>query len=457
MPAPPCARTTPCARVPDSVTDSVTATHPHRPAGRRHHPFSPRVSHLAVLMAALANSTVWAETHPYYLGASQSLSHESNIYRIGDQQVLPGGYSKADTVATTALFAGLDQSFGRQRVSGNVTLRANHYQHNRQLNNQGYGLSAAWDWATVERLSGSLSASANRNLTQFNEGNNSTLVRTERNLESLEQMDAKLHLGVVTRFTGEASLGLVRRHFSAASYARSTYNQQSGSLGFSYRPGGALTLGAALRLTGVDYPNFQLLTDGSYQPDRLHRQDIDFTAYWQPSGASAISARLSPTRNRYDGNTRADFSGLTGSLIWAWQPGGRTKLTTTLSHDTGQSYDAVSLGISGPGTVDYSRTTTALKLKGEYDLTGKIALTASITQANRALSNTYAVTTGATLQTLDGSDRSTSLALGSRWQPTRSLQLGCDLGLEHRSSSNLQLSVPMGSTSFSCFGQFTLQ
>lgn len=446
MQAPPFARTKP--------SDSVT--HPRRPTGRRHHPL-PRASRLALLMGALASSPVWAETHPYYLGVSQTLRHESNIYRIGDQQALPDAYSKADTVATTALFAGLDQSFRRQRVSGNVTLRANHYQRNRQLNNQGYGLSAAWDWATVERLSGSLSASANRNLTQFNEGNNSTLVRTERNLESLEQLDAKLHLGVVTRFTAEAALGLVRRHFSAASYARSTSNQQSGSLGLSYRPGGSLTLGAALRLTRVDYPNFQLLTNGSYQSDRLHRQDIDFTAYWQPSGASALSARLSPTRNRHDGNTGADFSGLTGSLNWAWQPGGRTRLTTTLSHDTGQSYDAVSVGIFGPGTVDYSQTTTALKLKGDYDLTAKIALTASITQANRALNNTYAVTTGATLQTLDGSDRSTNLALGSRWQPTRSLHLGCDWGLERRGSSNAQLSVPMSSTSFSCSGQFTLQ
>ena len=408
-------------------------------------------------MAVLASSPVWAEPKPYYLGVSETLSHESNVFRIGDDQVLPDAYSKADTLAITALFVGLDQKFGRQRVTSNVTLRDNRYQHNSHLNNQGYGLSAAWDWATVERLSGSFSASATRNLTQFNEGISSNLVRTERNLDNLEQLDAKLHLGVVTRLTAEASLGLARRRFSAARNARSSYNQQSGSLGLSYRPGGSLTLGTALRLTGVDYPNFQLLADGSYLSDRLQRQDIDFTAVWQPSGASMLSARLSPTRNRNDSNTGADFSGLTGSLNWAWQPGGRLRLTSTLSHDTGQSYDAVSLGIFGPGTVDYSRTTTALKLKGDYDLTGKITLSASITQANRALSNTYAVTTGATLQTLDGSDRSTTLALGSRWQPARSLQLGCDWGLERRSSSNVQLSVPMGSTSFSCFGQFTLQ
>lgn len=407
---------------------------------------------LAVLLAPAAQ----AQSQPYYLGVSQSLGHESNLYRIGDLQVLPAGLSKSDTVSSTALFGGIDQAFGRQRLYGSASLRANRYQGNSGLNNEGYGLNLALDWATLERLSGTLSLGASQNLTQFNEINNTGAIETQRNIEQNQQLDAKVRLGVVTRYTAEATVGLRQRRFSAASYLRNEYDQTSGSLGLSYRPSDLLVLGVAARLTQVDYPRYRDLGAGAFEADRLKRSDLDFTAYWQPTGNSSLNARLSPTHSSYDRNTEADFSGLTGSASWVWRATGKVKLTGLLSRDTGQSYDAISQGILRTGTVDYSRTTTAVKLMGDYDFSAKIALSAALTQANHDLARIFNPSNGATVAER-GSDNSTTLGLGAKWSPTRSLQVGCDLSAEQRRSNNQVLSTTLSANSFSCFGQFVLQ
>ena len=417
-------------------------------------PLAHTLGWLSLLLVGAAPVAL-AQNQPYYLGLSQTLSHESNLYRVGDQQVLPAGLSKADTVSSTALFGGIDQAFGRQRLSGSASLRANRYLDNSQLNNQGYGLNLALDWATLDRLSGTLSLGASQNLTRFNEINNTGTLETQRNVEQNQQIDAKLRLGVVTRYTAEASFGLRQHRYSAASYARYEYDQQSASLGLSYRPSSLLALGAAARLTRLDYPRYRNLGNGAFEADRLERSDIDFTATWQPSGNSTLNARLSPTHSRYDRNTDTDFSGLTGSASWVWRATSKVKLTSLLSRDTGQSYDALNQGILSTGSVGYSRTTTALKLLADYEFSAKIAMNAFLTQAQRELDRSF--NQGGASIVERGSDNATTLGLGVKWAPLRSLQLGCDLNAEQRRSSNPVLSTPLSANSLSCFGQFVLQ
>lgn len=406
------------------------------------------------LMALLAPAAQ-AQSQPYYLGVSQTLAHESNIYRISEQQVLPAGLSKSDTLSSTALFGGIDQGFGRQRFYGSASVRANRYQGNSGLNNEGYGLNLALDWSTLERLSGTVSLGASQNLTQFNDINNTGAVETQRNIDQNQQIDAKLRLGVVTRYTAEASVGLSKRRFSAASYARSEYDQKSASLGLSWRPSSLLALGAAARLTQVDYPRYRSLGDGTFESDRLNRSDLDFIAQWLPSGNSSLNVRLSPTHTGYDRSKESDFSGLTGSANWVWQATGKVRLTSLLSRDTGQSSDAISQGVLRTGAVDFSRTTTALKVTGDYQFSAKIALSAAITQASRDLARSF--NQGGPAIVERGSDSSTLLGLGAKWAPTRSLQVGCDLSTEQRRSNNPALATTLNANSLSCSGQFVLQ
>ena len=410
---------------------------------------------LAAALTTLAAGAAMAQSSPYYLGVAQSLGYESNLYRVGDDQTLPAGYSKSDTVSGTSLVGGVDQTIGRQRVYGSANVRANRYANNKALDNESYGLNLALDWATVGRLSGTLSAAADQNLAQFN-NRAAGGVETSKNVVRTNQVDARVRLGVVTKYTLEASLGHRNRSYSAPEYNSSEYRQTSGSLGLRYRPSGALSLGVALRITEATYPKFNQPTPNVFEADRLKRQDIDFTATWLPSAVSQFNLRLSPTHTSYDRDTGSDFSGVTGSATWGWQPTGKLKLTTGLSRDTGQSSDAVNLGFFGSGVTDYSRTTSALSLKADYELSAKIALNAGISYAHRALANTSSLA-GNPIGSVTGSDNTTVLSLGARWLPTRSIQVGCNVSAENRSSSNTNLSVGLSGNSFSCYGQFVLQ
>jgi hypothetical protein len=400
-----------------------------------------------------------AQTSPYYLGVVQSLGHESNLYRIGDNQTLPAGTSKSDNISGTSLIGGIDQNIGRQRVYGSLNVKANRYANNKTLDNESYGLNLAADWSTVDRWSGTVSLAADQSLAQFNNRSGSSgTVETRKNIINTAQADARVRLGLVTQYSLEASLGYRQVDYSAIEYQRSEYQQTSGSLGLRYRPRTALDLGVALRLTQAKYPRFTFdAANQTWLADTLSRQDIDFTANWVPNAISTVNLRLSPSRSAYDRNTGSNFSGLTGSANWLWQPTGKSRLSSTLWRDTGQSAYATNLGIGVPGVVDYSQIATSLRFRGEQDVTGKIAATATLTYAHRSLVDTVRATTLGTSNTRSGSDNTLTLALGGKWSVTRSAQVGCDLRSEQRSVSNSQISVPLRGNGLSCYGQIVLQ
>lgn len=388
----------------------------------------------ALLMGATA---AMAETSPYYIGVSQSLGHESNLYRVGGNVGLPAGaQSRSDTTATTSLVAGVDQTWGRQRLSGNGSLRASRFANNDQLNNEGYGLNLGLDWATVERISGRLGFTADRSLRGFDpvyQGGQAA----ERNIEDNNQINATVRLGVVTRLTAEASASRRQVRYSAQAYQGSEYNQTTGSLGGRYRLGGATSVGLAWRQSQVDHVS---------RDDPYKRRDIDLTGNWVPSGLTSVYGRISHTATDHARSPLRDFSGLTAELRGSTQATGKIKLHVRFSRDLGQGTSTFDLQGQTPA-LEFDRVSTALRVGADYDLSAKIALNASLEHIRRSFEGTrFAVV---------GSDSTTSLALGARWLPTRAIQVGCSLGHDTRSVS--QVGNPYNSNSVSCYGQFVLQ
>lgn len=426
-----------------------------RPTSRR---LATAASIAATIVASTAAGPAAAETSPWYLGVVQSFGHESNLYRIADEQGLSPDLSRSDTISVTSLIGGIDQPYGRQRVYGSMNLGLNRYVNNQTLNNDSYGLKLALDWETLQRLSGTLRLQADQALTQFNNRNGITGgIETQKNISNTELIDAKFRLGRNTKLSFEAGLGWRQRSYSATGSQSDEFDETTGSLGVRYRPSTLLDLGASIRQAVADYPFYRRTGLNTYESDTLTRQYVDLTANWVPSGLSRLALRVSPTRITYDKSTVSDFSGLTGSADWYWQATGKTQLQTTLSRDAGQSSDAVDLGLFGPGVSDSSQVTTALRLKADHELTGKITAYASLTYARRQLTDTVIALPALTLNTREGTDNTTTAALGARWAVTRSGLLGCDVRNERRSSSNVLLSVPFDGYGFSCYGQLVLQ
>ena len=395
------------------------------------------LSTLAAAGLLLASTTALAQSSPYYIGVSQAVGHESNLYRVGGNVGLPAGaQSESDTIATTSLVAGVDQTWGRQRLSGSGSLRASRFAQNDQLNNEGYGLNLGLDWATVERISGRLGITADRSLRSYDPAYQSGQA-SERNIEDNHQINATVRVGVVTRLTGELSASRRQVRYSAQAYQGSEYNQNIGSIGMRYRLGGATTVGLAWRQSQVDYVSVD---------DPYKRRDIDLTGSWDPSGLTNVYARISHTRTDHSKSPTRDFSGATAELRGSTQATGKIKLNLKLSRDLGQGTSTFDFAGQTPST-EFDRVSTALRLGADYALSAKIALNAGVEHMRRNFEGTrFAIV---------GSDRTTSLDLGARWLPTRAIQVGCSLRYDTRSVS--QVGNPYDSNAVNCYGQFILQ
>lgn len=414
---------------------------------------------LALTVAAgcgLFSADSHAESSPYFLGVSQLISRDNNVLRLGDGDERPG-FVRSDTVSSTSLLGGFDQPFGRQRVYADLAVRNNRYQNNSIFNNLGYTAKLGLDWSTVERVSGTVVATTNRSLSSFNVLGVGLL--TQKNLETTKGLDNTVRVGIVTRYTFEASYGIrrVSNSLQNATVLARDFDQDTGSLGVRWAPREATTLGLALREVRGRYPRYLQLTDGSFLADRYKQDALDLTGTLKPSGASDFDFRVSQSRTRYDLNQQRDFTGVTGTVGWSWSPTGKLRVSSRLNRDTGQDSYAVTLFPGVPGNSDYSQVQTSLRLQTEYTLSAKILVTAAGQVVQRKLVQTLSADVlPAPLADATGSDRSTVLSLGARWAPRRSVILGCDLSTERR-TANGPLTAPLKDRTVSCFGQFQLQ
>ena len=403
---------------------------------------------LVAASLSLLCGSAWAETSPYTLGASETYTHDSNFVHLADGASLPASLqARTDWIATTTLFGSVDQTIGRQRLYANANVRDNRYRYNRLYDNQGFGLAAGLDWATVERVSGNLGLSSNRLLASFDRGNGNNAPNVAKNIEQTDQFSASARVGVVTDVTLEAGYSQQRQRFSEVG---ARLEQSITSLSVRERFGGALTLGAGLRLTDGRYPDYN---------DSFHGRDLDLSANWVPNAVSTVVARLSLGRTEHSLATAQDFKGVTGALSWDWKPGGKLAFSSQLSRSTGN--DSNFETTPGGATVitasaDNSRLTTSLWLNAGYEATAKIRLDASWSRTSRALTNSLSVNSGQPISATDG-DRLDRFRLSARYVPTRTLELSCNLGRERRSADNSTLTYAYRSTTVACSAQFAVQ
>lgn len=204
---------------------------------------------LAVALLASTGATM-AQEGPWYIGASQEFTRNSNLFRE------PDGRELSDTISTTGVRGGVNLQVSRQRFFGDVSVRHNRYQDNDAFDHTGYGLAAGWNWETIGNLSGTLRYSANESLVNYVDYTGALIVRPttpvrERNQEFL----ARGQLGMHGPMSLEASYTHRNRDFTNASLQANEFSQDTVSAGVLYRPSGLLQLGAALRGTRGEFPS----------------------------------------------------------------------------------------------------------------------------------------------------------------------------------------------------------
>jgi hypothetical protein len=397
---------------------------------------------------------------PFYFGASQAFTRDSNVFRLADdpaERPTSGGLPRPivdDTISTTSLFAGVAAPFGRQRVTADALLSHNKYKDQSQLDHTGARLGLGLDWETAGRLSGTVSLIGQQRLARF--GIEGTTQNTSKNLERAQQLGATVQLGGPSVL---ALYGLFDHRavdYSQGAFAPIEYERTTFGVGARYRVGGALTLGGELRAGKGEYPNF---TFGGETGDDFDRREAALTARWEPTGSSRLDARLGYVDQDHDFEERS-FDGVTGALTWRYDTGGKLRFETELRRDTGNELQALLIAGAVEAVGDNSTVANRLQVRAFYDATAKVRFEALARHTRRNIDET--TTVGGAPLAGSGRDSTTVLQLGVRWEPTRTVALGCGIGRENRDGSFSGTTVGAPPTYdykanvASCFGQFVL-
>jgi hypothetical protein len=379
-----------------------------------------------------------AQSSPWYVGLNQRFEHQNNVFQTATGQI-------SDTVSTTSLVGGLDQPIGRQRLFGTASLGTVRFQNRAQLNYDAYNGQLGVNWETAGNLSGTVALDASQSLADF------TPIAlpgvTSNNTTNTVGGRVTARMGVVTRMTVEVGAATRRTRYDNPLYQIRDVDIDEVFGGVRYRPAGSLVLGIGLRATRGEYPKFRNPAPGRYTSEGFDRNNVDLSAEWPLSGASAIDARLSFGKDKYDTVTARNFSGVTGALTWRWQPTGRTAMTTSFTRRSGDDATVNFLPGQLPYATSATRESNALAVAVDYDLTGKI-------KARAGLSATEQTAVDLLLGT-SSREFLTAATLGFAWEATRAIRAGCDVAQRSRST---RAGVPgYDATTFGCFGEFVLR
>ncbi|MDQ2734288.1 MAG: hypothetical protein M3Y55_04705 [Pseudomonadota bacterium] len=409
--------------------------------------------------AAAPASASATEPSPYYIGASEGLTHDSNVYRVP--------FGPGDTYSSTSLLGGFDQRLGRQRVFGSGNVSVNRYNDQGQLDNTSYNLAAGLDWETVYDLAGNLNVGLNRQLAA--PGATVGVPNPVRNLVQIETVNGRARWGGESLLTLEATAGYTKVDYSAQQYAASDSREQTASFGGYYHPRGPLKLGLAARIVDTRAPQaFLDPAAGTFQSNTVKSNNLDLIADYELTGLLTTHARLSYTKQTSAGSGQTDYSGLTGSLGLAWRATGKIGVSVDLARDAG--FDATGITLPGivpvagagvppaattAGQYENSRITDSAALRLTYSATAKIDAFAGASYVRARLATTLVGASGS-LGAPDTIDSLRSAYIGANYAVARNWGLACNVSHAYRHVNGGGVNYAYNDTSVGCSAQYTL-
>ena len=356
-----------------------------------------------------------AETSPYSLGPSMSLTHDSNVFRTTDNAV-------ADTTRSVGLVGAVDQSIGRERLYANASLGLDRHVRLTQLDNTSYALTTGLDWSTVQHLSGTIRYAASRSLAGY--GIADAPRTQDKNLQRSQQLSASALYGLHSQLSLELSLEHRSLDYSSVLYKPFDYRQDVVGVGLHIGSAGHLTFAIGARATHGTTPDFEMATN-VFEADRLKRSDVDLSATWTEALLVA-TARVSYSHESHTQPTYPGFAGPTGAIDLSYQTSSRTRLAVGARRDTGSAATFVNFAPTvSPIRINSNRFSTEVHATLNYDVTSKVILSAQALYNRGDTSDVFG----------DTRDTTASYSFGADYNPYSFVKLSCSADRELRQSS----------------------
>lgn len=388
---------------------------------------------LAVLLACSAS---WAETDPYTFSVAEALTHDSNVQRAQAGQV------RGDTYSSTDFRAAVDQPFGRQRLMADADIQVNRYVNEGRLNNVAPQLHAELDWSAAERWQGEFGGNFSRQLIRYDLYASQPV--TGRNIQTASDGFFRARVGVVTQWTLEGALLANRRIYSQALYDPEEMTRRAAELGLRYQPNPDLQARLLFRRAVGSYP----LYSPTLGADRFDRNDVEAQTSLRFSGATLVDLRLTRGDESHSQQTTRSARLWSGSAGLQWAPTGKLQFNLRWTRDSDVGAQELQPG-QNAGDTKISRRTDA---SVTWRATEKIQVLLVYQQTSRDLDRAGGL--GAAPET--GRDLTRVGSLGLQYSPTRSIETGCSVSQERRTTTgDTALSYPFRATVGTCFGKLS--
>lgn len=381
------------------------------------------------------------EPSPFVFGIRQGLVGESNLFRAPEGSPL----ERRDRIWSSGVHVGLDKSLGRQHFFLDAEANHNRYNQNEHLNNTDYGVNARWDWETIGRLSGIVSAQQRQSL--YRDTINGT-VSLERNQVRSSTLGFQARMGLVTRWSFEAGATASENDYRGVDVDGRDVRQTSYNAGLRFRQSGALTTRLGVRRSEGRYPG-----GATGIEDKFTRDDIDLITNLTATGASALNTRISLTRERHTVQTARDSRGWTGALGWNWRPTGKLYTDLDLAYDRSVARADFDSTLTGGESSD-ARSINTATLAVTWLATAKISFVPRVSWAYRKLDNGFV--TGTSSAT--GSDTTVIGGISMTYTPIEALRLLCHVTQERRRvGGDTTVSSPYKATVAGCNAEFAIR
>lgn len=393
---------------------------------------------LIAAACALVAAGAQAQSNPFYFRASETLTYDSNVFRVPDGFTLGPDAHRKDGISSTNLTVGIDQPYGRQRYLASAGVTANVFKNNDNLNNTGYDLLLGMDWSALSRWSGDLRVEATQQLADFENYGSLFTTTPAKNLERDNSASFRAQYGLAALWVLEGSLAYRDVNFSDSLFDDREYRQGQVGFGAAYQPSDLLRLGLAARHTDGRYPHAS-----STGEDKFKRDDIDLTANWKASGLSTLDARISATHENHDLVDSRDFNGVTGSIGWNYRPTGKTTIDLRLSRDTGTRGNGVPVQIDPTSTASFltdARLSDRIDAAVRWEATAKITVRGQASYSHDRFDEQFVNPQGGV--TGGGTGNTRNYKIGVAYQATRAWSFGCDAGRRSRSTPLVINTVP---------------
>ena len=262
------------------------------------------------------------EASPLSLTVRQGWRHHSNLYALSASaaQAQPG-LSGSDTVSVTGLRAAFERRLGAQELALWADLGASSYRRFDDLDHVAWNAGGLLNWQIGRQWYGTVSGGTERFLNPFSNQN-----RAIRNLLDLNALASSVGYRFGARWSAFAGADFVSRRNSSIDLRDSDLDQTGLEAGLRLQGASADSdVSVVARTVRGRFPNpqqFDAQGDPLAQPldNGFRDRSALLRLSLRPSAPSRLVGEVGFTSRHFDTLSVRNFSGLTGSFVWQWQP-----------------------------------------------------------------------------------------------------------------------------------------